>query len=471
VKKNVDFLGILAQGLLISGVSLSIVIAYGNCVLGEDSKTTETVKQQQELLKLQLENQKLLYQTTKDVLQIQKDIDAKDSAVYKGKGSGLSSSISVGEGAFTVGPAVMSYQALSKVAKAIYQDLTARVSGISTIVIVPENNPSILSDIQSLNSFYGILDTLTEGYKELEKQLGSLQGLASTQSRSPGNRRYSSPALPGLVGPLIGGYISPIADLLSWFRTSDNYYSSPVESDYFALASLIANEASKNSSTSPRNLSESTPIVIPITPSSTQIPETSQGLPPTDNVTVVPQQLSIYYPNIMPGNLLSLGNELNSPAGRVQQLEQLRIRVVGMAIKLQNKYPKDDPRISSINEYLKPLESAHSKLFEMLSTITGSNGFQATIISRLNTAAYIKRRLSDSEGSYFLVIKSQQGGNARTRSNIFTVFTGAWVNYSGGAIVSYMLFNPNGSLRTSNNLYYNTGYGGSGSNTNIVNER
>ena len=41
------------------------------------------------------------------------------------------------------------------------------------------------------------------------------------------------------------------------------------------------------------------------------------------------------------------------------------------------------------------------------------------------------------------------GGNNRTRKNLILYFTGAKIDHSGGAIISWKLYNPDGSIKYS----------------------
>ncbi len=50
------------------------------------------------------------------------------------------------------------------------------------------------------------------------------------------------------------------------------------------------------------------------------------------------------------------------------------------------------------------------------------------------------------------------GGNDRTQKNLIRYFTGAKIDFSGGAIVSWKLFSPSGTLRSSAVNRHYTGY-------------
>ena len=59
------------------------------------------------------------------------------------------------------------------------------------------------------------------------------------------------------------------------------------------------------------------------------------------------------------------------------------------------------------------------------------------------------------DGSHVLFLTLEAGGSNRTTRNLFS---GTRTRHSGGVILNYALFNPQGETITSNTLYYHTGY-------------
>jgi hypothetical protein len=72
-------------------------------------------------------------------------------------------------------------------------------------------------------------------------------------------------------------------------------------------------------------------------------------------------------------------------------------------------------------------------------------------IARGSTTA----QLLEGEGSYILFFKTEGGGSNSITRNIFF---GSRLRHSGGAVVNYILFDPNGEIVISDTLYYHTGY-------------
>ena len=94
--------------------------------------------------------------------------------------------------------------------------------------------------------------------------------------------------------------------------------------------------------------------------------------------------------------------------------------------------------------------AALQKTFESFTSVLS----KAENLAAISQGAKITQVLS-IEGSYVLFFTLEAGGSNRTTQNLFS---GTRTRHSGGVILIYALFNPQGETVTSNTLYYHTGY-------------
>jgi hypothetical protein len=113
--------------------------------------------------------------------------------------------------------------------------------------------------------------------------------------------------------------------------------------------------------------------------------------------------------------------------------------------------------LSAANNYIEALRSITADVKTFLGGITsvGSDG-ESTLSKYL--AAERFDQLSSGDYNILDVDVVAGGGNDRTRKNIIRYFTGSKIDFSGGAIVNWKLFSPNGYLLGSSNTRYYTGY-------------
>jgi hypothetical protein len=102
---------------------------------------------------------------------------------------------------------------------------------------------------------------------------------------------------------------------------------------------------------------------------------------------------------------------------------------------------------------MKALNTQFDKLIENLSAVDDETGLSA--VTALVRAEKLRARLNNPD-AYVLYVKVQAaGGNNKVTRNLFK---GTKLFHSGGSIVSYVLFDHTGAVRTSKTLYNYTGY-------------
>jgi hypothetical protein len=123
-------------------------------------------------------------------------------------------------------------------------------------------------------------------------------------------------------------------------------------------------------------------------------------------------------------------------------------------------------------ELIQSLTDINSKFDEFVKSLKDNNIYSIALGKKLDDllipkikiqadAANIVSFQKPSEKCYLLIANIEQaGGSSRTRNNLFTtLFSSEQVNYNGGVVVSYFLFDPDGGQVLASGTYYNnTGF-------------
>lgn len=149
---------------------------------------------------------------------------------------------------------------------------------------------------------------------------------------------------------------------------------------------------------------------------------------------------SVYLPADMSGQLVT----------QLQALTAFRARADG-AIAVFSRKTKDQQKADPLRvqvEMLKRLGSETDRLFTDLTTTDATTGL--TGLGTLVKAEVLKGHLDQSNSHVLLLRVLAAGGNNRSTRNLFT---GGSLTHSGGAVVSYILFDTNGLVLRSGMLH------------------
>jgi hypothetical protein len=116
--------------------------------------------------------------------------------------------------------------------------------------------------------------------------------------------------------------------------------------------------------------------------------------------------------------------------------------------------PEDKKKYPAPN-HLVALASLNRRVEGLLESFQNKQGQDVAGIRELIKAEQLSRMLHGENTGILQLKVLEAGGSQQTSRNLIL---GSKVRYSGSAVVEYMLFAPDGTLRTAETLYYHTGF-------------
>jgi cell division protein FtsB len=177
------------------------------------------------------------------------------------------------------------------------------------------------------------------------------------------------------------------------------------------------------------------------------------------------QKLTVFYPDVNLINLESLST--NFKEGFLGEFLVKLLNDKFQATQLILQYEEEIKKLEAIpakkgklTTRINRLKEINTEVDTLIANLTRSTDEESPpILFLLEQAQEIKKLLLQENTVIVNVDIVKSGGSIRTRDSLFTtMFTGKRVAYSGGLIVSYVIFNPNGSIMVADVLSSKTGF-------------
>lgn len=301
---------------------------------------------------------------------------------------------------------IMAIRAMSGIAKQISAEIKTENKNLKKIIIY---NQQDANSLLAYKVFMAQLAFLALQYQqELEGQIEMPKGVVGKEMRG-----LSTTLTPTLALGMGTGAVKSVIDLVSLFRTDTDIKGKDITIDESALVAELANELTSNS-----QIQVYHPLLYPI------------DVNPEDPTEMLLLPLSLNY---------------------------LKSKAEAKIAELQDKISIKDPAKDklSIEESqrkiarLQALNSGLDKIIDNLVKVDEATGLNS--LMSLVRASNLSGLMEDGD-SYILYLKIQKaGGNNKTTRNLFT---GSKLYHSGGSIITYMLFDTNGSIKLSKTIPY-----------------
>ncbi len=277
----------------------------------------------------------------------------------------------------------------------------------------------------------GVVGNLLERYSDLDKQ-------------------WDPDTAPVAAVATVGSALQQALGLLSFFRQDTSYFGRDVKTSEFTLQSLIAGGIGARATVL-------WPTRVGWQVSGGAIRPTNTGLPLSE----------------LAARRAATARRLAEHAGRLAKVTA-EIAEVEAAIKssggteeetkrrqtLRNRKAELDAKAPLVEAYSSLLKSTDEALIGLSKTSVGD---QVSSIERLQTTAWLLARIGEAKdkGTFFLASETVvSGGSYRTRKNLFTtLFSGDLLSYSGGAAVSFVLFDEHGRVALADTFSTFSGFG------------
>jgi len=171
------------------------------------------------------------------------------------------------------------------------------------------------------------------------------------------------------------------------------------------------------------------------------------------------KRIKVFYPQLQPLAFGSSGNGnsvQSSVIVKIRELQEAQDRADQAVAQEIAKLKPDDPNKEARTQELQaPLTTAKNALQALRDTLVKVDDTTGTTaLSRLVKAETLENWLG-MDASYLLYLKVlKSGGNSRTLRTLVT----SKAAFSGGAIVTYMLFAKDGSINSSKTIYSHSGF-------------
>ena len=345
---------------------------------------------------------------------------------------------------------MFSYKAVQEISKQIASQVNNRVPTKGAIIFIHD------AALQSALRAYQALQVQEQAFQHrLQLLLDNLKNLdqPTTMKNAP--------------FPIVAGAVRSVIDLLSLFRQDTDFKGRSFTVNEEALVAQVANEINK--------LNGNVTVVYP-----KLWPPGLLMVPSAENsklIKVIEKLNDIQV--TATGHGRQLEREIEERAGKTMQINK-RIKTFqkdleGKKAKLQTgdtiieeASDKLDGEKEKLKRVMKEIESRenlkqdfanlNSQAASSLETLLKTE--QATgnpLLATLLTAENVIEQLNCKKGAGFiLTLKTvAAGGSYRIRRNLFTtLFTGALLSYSGGAIVSFIMFDADSKIVESRTLQY-----------------
>lgn len=288
---------------------------------------------------------------------------------------------------------------------------TAETRPTPVVVILDQEARRLLLEFRAVA---GVVGNLLYRYADLDKQW----------AEKPGDAVPASIATAGVA-------LQQALGLLSFFRQDTSYFGREVKTSEFTLHSLIAGRIGSRAT-----------VLWPTRMSwelgSGAVRPLPTGLPLDELATLratVARRLAEHAGQL--AKLTTAIAELEAAIKKSGGSEAEKKELQG----LRSKKADLDAKAPLVEAYGSLLKSTDEALISLSKTSVGE---QVSLVERLQSAAWLLGRIEEAKGkgAFFLTSEAVvSGGSYRTRKNLFTtLFTGDLLSYSGGAAVSFVLF-------------------------------
>jgi hypothetical protein len=309
---------------------------------------------------------------------------------------------------------IMAMRAMTNIAKQISDQIKTGNKDLKKIIIYNQQ------DANSLLAYKVFMTQLTLLVLQYQQEIeGKLEMPSGVFDR--GMQGLSTPLTPGLALGMGTSTVKSVIDLVSLFRTDTDIKGKEITIDESALVAELANELKSNS-----QIQVYHPLLYPI--------------------DVNPEE---------PSELLLLPMTLNYLKSKAEA--KIAEHQDKISIKDQAKDKSAIDELQRKIAHLQALNGGVDKIIDNLMKVDETTGLNA--LTSLVRASNLNGLLEEGDG-YILYLKIQKaGGNNKTTKNLFT---GSKLYHSGGSIISYMLFDADGSIKLSKTIPYYLKYMKSG---------
>ncbi len=382
-------------------IGLILLSAAPISVQGQsDPQSGSPLDQRVDALRQELEMEKL---RTALAEQRRRTVEASMPEVSAETRKGLRGEISnreLPEGQFGTESLALSYESLSALAREISRSVNTNAEECNRIVIYSEAD---FKHLVLYRLFQSQAVPALEAYERL------LDNRPLDREGMRGMRQQELLQLPNLGTALVGSAI----DLIALFRTDTTVSNRKISIEPTALAALVSNELRQ-----------------------------------------IKPGLKVYYPMAYIPEGQWQEDDETSVLTRLTRLYSYHDVVRGILENYANASPEDKKKYPPV-DHIVALASLNRRVDALLASFQNKQGQDVAGIRELVRAEQLSRML-EGENTGILQLKVLEAGGSQvtTRNLIF----GSKVRYSGSAVVEYMLFAPDGTLRTAETLYYHTGF-------------
>ncbi len=309
-----------------------------------------------------------------------------------------------GSEALTLENQIIAYEAVDNITNGIGEQVLDAIPDAGNSRIIIHN----AADLNSIVQYITLMNQLKQGIKVYDD-------LLKPRIVLPGESGSSALASALMAPQLASSVLSSVIDLISMFRTDTEFKATAVNIDNQALIGHVAK-----------------------------------------SLLAQKKNIQIYYPEIVPANILFMddGDTLDI----IEQLNTLLEKKSVAAQKVAEYEAQDDahkktnglrlaiPKLKALNDQVDKINA---------DLLRADDKGQTTPLNTLIKAERLKKA-GHSANSYVLYVKALNStGTTKLTKNLFT---GSKMYHSGGAVISFILFDHQGAIVKSNTLHDYKGF-------------
>lgn len=335
------------------------------------------------------------------------EVDAQKALLQSMFPSGTPKTIEgkiAGSEALTLENQIIAYEAVDNITNGIGEEVLNAIPD-------PDNSRIIIHNSADLNSIVQYITLMNQ----LKQAIKVYDELLKPRIVLPGESGSSGLASALMAPQLASSVLSSVIDLISMFRTDTEFKATTVNIDNQALIGHVAKSLLAQKKT-----------------------------------------VQIYYPEIVPANILFMddGDTLDI----IEQLNTLLEKKSMAAEKVAEYEAQDDaqkkanglrlaiPKLKALNDQVDKINA---------DLLRADDKGQTTPLNTLIKAERLKKA-GNKANSYLLYVKAlNTTGTTKLTKNLFT---GSKMYHSGGAVISFILFDPQGAIVKSNTLHDYKGF-------------
>lgn len=364
---------------------------------------TKAAQENPELERLKQEKAKV--ETERDIQKAEAEI--LRSIFPKGETKGLEGKITIGDNLLFPGT-VLAYASASEIAKRLAQDILSGGEAPETIIVYSEKDFGSIAAYQSV--LYKI-DMVKQGYDSALEKKARVEAVAPTAA-------LLAPELATMT-------LKSVADLVAFFKTNVEIKGLSVTVEEVAVIADLA-QALMN-------------------------PKSQPGSPGKDLRKIK----VIYTPAYLPAHFLSdpiKDSELAQKLGALYSSRNKAGKVIAAFEAKSDDEKKKDSDKDDI-PVLKILNAEADKLSSYLGTIDDKTGLNP--LTMFLKAESLKKELAKDKRAVLLTKIHVGAGSNKTTQRLFKK---SKLEHSGGAVITFLLFEPQGAIRFSKTYFCATQY-------------